>query len=238
MKTGAGKKKVVLELGGNAGVIVGESANIEDAVKKCLVSGFAYSGQICIHAQRIYVHEKVFDAFAEKFVDGAKYLKYGDPVDDATEISAMIDEENAKRVEKWVDEAVKQGAKVFTSGKRDGTYFPPTVLTNTTTEMKVNCEEVFGPVVVLEKFKTVEEAVKLVNDSQFGLQCGVFTGKISEMDYCFDNIEVGGVLLNDVPSVRYDHMPYGGVKNSGLGREGVNYAILDMMEPKILVKGS
>jgi glyceraldehyde-3-phosphate dehydrogenase (NADP+) len=148
----------------------------------------------------------------------------------------MIDEENAKRVEKWVGEALEAGAKVLCGGKRDGSFYPATVLTNTNRTMKVNCEEVFGPVVILEPYEHLENAIAMINDTRFGLQAGVFTNEISEMDKAFREIEVGGMMLNDIPTFRVDHMPYGGIKDSGLGREGLKYAILDMMEAKILVK--
>jgi acyl-CoA reductase-like NAD-dependent aldehyde dehydrogenase len=236
MKKNAGRKKVVLELGGNAGVIIGESADIDLAVKKGMVSAFAYSGQICIHAQRFYVHEKLFNTFLEKMKQETNQLKKGDPLDSTTDISVMIDEENAKRAENWVNEAIQQGATLITGGKREGSFYHPTILTNTKKLMKVNFEEVFAPVICIEKIKSVEEGVSLINDSRFGLQCGVFTNSVVEMDYCFNHIDAGGILLNDVPSLRLDHMPYGGIKDSGLGREGVKYAILDMMEPKIMVK--
>jgi acyl-CoA reductase-like NAD-dependent aldehyde dehydrogenase len=148
----------------------------------------------------------------------------------------MIDLNNAVRVEKWIIEAHMTGGKIICGGKRNSSYVEPTIITRTDTTMRVNSEEVFGPVVVIEKFKTIEEAIAMINDSRFGLQCGVFTNEISEMNYCFNHIDVGGVLINDVPSLRFDHMPYGGVKDSGLGREGVKYAIKDMMESKILVR--
>lgn len=236
MKKNTGKKKIVLELGGNAGVIVSASADVEAAVKKCLVGGFAYSGQVCIHAQRIFVQKESFDSFSKLFCEDVLKLKYGNPEDASTEISSMIDEENAKRVEKWVNEAVVAGARVLCGGKREGSFYPPTVLTNTNVSMKVNCEEVFGPVVILEPFGTFENAIQLINQTKFGLQAGVFTNEISEMEMAFREIETGGVILNDVPTFRVDHMPYGGIKDSGLGREGVKYAIRDMMEGKILVK--
>ena len=236
MKENAGKKKVVLELGGNAGVIVTSTANVNDAVKKCLISGFSYSGQVCIHAQRIFVQKNIFEKFSALFLEGVSKLKAGNPEDVGTELSAMIDEENAKRVENWVKEAVSNGAKVLRGGERDKTFYPATVLTNTNTKMKVNCEEVFGPVVILESFVNFDDAIQMINDTKFGLQAGIFTNEISEMDKAFNEINVGGVLLNDVPSLRLDHMPYGGIKESGLGREGVKYAIHDMMEAKILVK--
>ncbi len=236
MKKNAGKKKIVLELGGNAGVIVSATADVEAAVKKCLVGGFAYSGQVCIHAQRIYVQKEIFNSFSKLFCEGVSKINSGNPEDASTEISSMIDEENAKRVEIWVNEAVAAGAKNLCGGKRAETFYPATVLTNTNVSMKVSCEEVFGPVVILESYDTFENAIQLINETKFGLQAGVFTNEISEMEMAFKEIETGGVILNDVPSFRVDHMPYGGIKDSGLGREGIKYAIMDMMEAKILVK--
>lgn len=236
MKSQSGKKKVVLELGGNAGVIVSESSDIELAVKKCLVGGFAYSGQVCIHAQRIYVHENIFQEFVDNFIPLVQNLKVGDPLKSETDISSMIDEKNAIRVEKWVNEAIEEGAAVLTGGIREGSYYAPTVLSRTKKQMKVCALEVFGPVVTLESYPNFKEAVDNVNESNFGLQAGIFTNKITEMDYAFANLEVGGVILNDVPTFRVDHMPYGGIKDSGLGREGVKYAIQDMLEAKVLVK--
>lgn len=238
MKREAGKKKVVLELGGNAGVIVCESADIDFAVKRCLIGGFAYSGQVCIHAQRIFVEKPVFDEFTEKFVKEAKNLKSGDPLDIATQLSVMIDEPNAGRVETWIQEALQGGAKRLCGGKREGAFIEPTVLTNTKASMKVNCLEIFGPVVTVESYADFEEAIRLVNDSPFGLQAGVFTNHFDEISKAFNHLNVGGVIINDVPTFRVDHMPYGGIKDSGLGREGVKYAIYDMMEPKILVQPS
>jgi len=236
MKTDAGKKKVVLELGGNAGVIVAQSANIEKAVERCLIGGFAYSGQVCIHVQRIYVHESLFDGFAEKFVQRVEQLKVGDPLDPSTDISVMIDEENAERVSEWVGEAVKTGGKILTGGEKEGSYFQPTVLTNTKNEMKVCSLEIFGPVVTLEPFSSFQQALNEVNNSRYGLQAGVFTSSLTEMNQAFNHLQVGGVIINDVPTFRVDHMPYGGVKDSGLGREGVKYAIHEMLEPRLLVK--
>lgn len=235
MKKEAGKKKVVLELGGNAGVIVAQSADIDFAVRRCIFGGFAYSGQVCIHAQRIFVDRKLFDEFLERFVVAAQNLKSGDPLSPETQISAMIDEPNAKRVEDWLSEAVRDGATILCGGKRVGAFFEPTVLTNTGKSMKVNCLEVFGPVVTVEPYTIFQDAVHMVNDTNFGLQAGVFTRNMNDINYAFNNLEVGGVIINDVPTFRVDHMPYGGIKDSGLGREGLKYAILDMMEPKILV---
>jgi len=236
MKKNAGKKRVVLELGGNAAVIVNSDATVEEVVKKALVAGFSYSGQICIHSQRFFIHKNVFDKFANAFAEGAKDLKYGDPKDPETDVSVMIDQPNADRVEAWVNEAVEGGAKVLCGGKKEGGFYLPTVLTNVKEEMKVCAEEIFGPVVTLDTFSTIEEAVEKVNNSKFGLQAGIFTNSISESDYAFNHLNVGGVILNDMPTFRADHMPYGGVKDSGLGREGIRYAIMEMMEPRILVK--
>jgi glyceraldehyde-3-phosphate dehydrogenase (NADP+) len=236
MKTEAGRKKVVLELGGNAGVIVSKSADVDHAVKQSLIGGFAYSGQVCIHAQRFFVSKTIFSEFSEKFIRGVKGLKMGDPMDPETEISVMIDEDNARRIEDWVNDAVKGGARILTGGKREGSYYEPTVLTNTQADMNVCALEVFGPVVTLEPFDSFEEAIHLLNQGRFGLQAGVFTNRIEEMDVAFYRLEVGGVVINDVPTFRVDHMPYGGVKDSGLGREGIRYAMMDMMEPRILVK--
>ncbi|MBA3663080.1 MAG: aldehyde dehydrogenase family protein [Bacteroidetes bacterium] len=237
LKDQSKKKKVVLELGGNAGVIISKNVNVEQIIEKCIGGAFSYSGQICIHAQRFFIHKNSFDLFLKSMKKAAEKLKAGDPLDVKTQVSCMIDEENAKRVEAWVNEAVKQGAKLVCGGKRKGSSFEPTILTNTTSKMKVNAEEVFGPVICIEKYNgEIEDAVEKINDTKFGLQCGVFTDSVKELDYVFNNCEVGGVLHNEVPTMRFDQMPYGGVKESGLGREGVKYAILDMMEPKVLVK--
>lgn len=236
MKRDAGRKKVVLELGGNAGVIVTASADLQDAAMRCLNGGFAYSGQVCIHAQRIFVARSIFETFTNAFLALVQKLRNGNPEFPKTDMSVMIDEENAKRVEAWVDEAKAAGANVLCGGKREGSYYLPTVITGTNTSMKVNCEEVFGPVVIVEPYDTFEEAIRMINDTRFGLQAGVFTNNVKEMDKAFREIEAGGIILNDVPTLRVDHMPYGGVKDSGQGREGVKYAIMDMLEARILVK--
>ena len=236
MKTNAGKKKTILELGGNAGVIVSKSADIELAVQKCLVGSYAYSGQVCIHVQRIYVQDRIFNEFSEKFITKVNNLEIGDPLNTETDVSVMIDSENADRVEEWVKEAVDDGATVLVGGRKNGTYFEPTVLTGTKMEMKVCSLEIFGPVVTLEKYSSYKQALDQINNSRYGLQAGVFTNELSEMNQAYENLDVGGVIINDVPTFRVDHMPYGGIKDSGLGREGVKYSILEMMEPKLLVK--
>jgi glyceraldehyde-3-phosphate dehydrogenase (NADP+) len=236
MKEKAGKKKVVLELGGNAGTIITKSCDMEEAVNKCVTGGFGYSGQVCIHAQRIYIEQGMFEYFTRTFIDAIKNLKYGDPLNQQTDISVMIDEENAIRVEQWVNEAIASGAKLLIGGKRNKNWYEPTALTGTGKDMKVCAKEIFGPVVTLEPYSTFEEAVEKVNYSDFGLQAGIFTNNMTEMNFAFQNLEVGGIIINDSPSFRIDHMPYGGVKNSGLGREGIKYAIRDMTESRILVK--
>jgi glyceraldehyde-3-phosphate dehydrogenase (NADP+) len=237
MKKQAGKKKVVLELGGNAGVILSNTKDLQDVVKKSLVGGFSYSGQICIHAQRFVVHEKLYDAFLAEMKKQTPLLKTGDPLLEETDLSAMIDEENAIRVEQWLQEAVAGGAEIICGGKRKGTFVEPTIVVGSKDTMKVYAEEVFGPVICVEKYKgDIKEAVDKINNTKFGLQCGVFTDSVEELDYCFKHIDVGGVIHNQMPTLRFDQMPYGGIKESGLGREGIRYAIMDMMEPKILVK--
>lgn len=238
MKRNAGKKKVVLELGGNAGLIITETADFDDAADKAVTGAYSYSGQVCIHTQRIFVKNKIYNLFIDRFVERTLKLRDGDPLDPETEFSVMINEANAVRVEQWVNEAVNQGAKVLCGGTRRGTLFEPTVLTNTKEEMKVCALEVFGPVVTIEPYSDFRDAVSMINNSRYGLQAGVFTNKLDEMNSAFENIETGGVIINDVPTFRVDHMPYGGVKESGLGREGVKYAIHDMLEPRILVKPS
>lgn len=236
MKQQCGKKKIVLELGGNAGVIVTETADIEKAVQKCLVGAFAFSGQVCIHAQRIYVQQSIFNEFLEQFAKKTVQLVQGNPENTETDISVMIDEPNAIRIEEWVNEAISGGAKLVCGGKRENGYYQPTILTNTDNSMKVCFKEAFAPVVVVEPYVDFKQAIEQVNDSNYGLQAGVFTNLVSEMNAAFRNIETGGVVINDIPTFRVDHMPYGGIKDSGLGREGVKYAMHDMLEPKLLVK--
>ncbi len=236
MKSQAGHKKVTLELGGNAGVIVSNYANIDKAVTKCVLGAFAYSGQVCIHVQRIYIQAEIFEEFLKKMIAATQKLKQGNPKDLDTDISTMIDENNAKRVASWVEDAVADGAQILYGGKRQGTFYEPTIITNTKPEMNVCRLEIFGPVVTLEKFDDFNKGIAQINNSDYGLQAGVFTDNTNEINYAFNNLEVGGVIHNDIPTFRVDHMPYGGVKNSGFGREGVKYAMRDMLEPRLLVK--
>ncbi|PBQ33120.1 aldehyde dehydrogenase [Sphingobacteriaceae bacterium] len=237
LKKQSGKKKVVLELGGNAGVIVSDKSDYKKIIEKCVMGAFSYSGQICIHAQRFFVHEKIYADFVKLMQAETKNLVTGNPLKKETKLSVMIDEENAIRVEDWVNEAVEKGAELLSGGRRKGSFYEATILSGTKKGMKVYDEEVFGPVICLEKYNgKIEDAVKKINDTKFGLQCGVFTDSIAELDYVYRHAEVGGVIHNDVPTLRFDQMPYGGIKESGLGREGVKYAIHDMMEAKVLVK--
>lgn len=236
IKEQAGRKRVVLELGGNAGVLVSDSADIEVAVKKCVAGGYSFSGQVCIHVQRIYVIDSLFDEFTDRFIKEASRLVVGDPMDPKTEVSVMIDASNACRVEEWIRQAVADGARVLLGGNRRGSFVEPTVMTNTNSGMKVCGLEVFGPVVAIEPVTGFMDGINKINDSVFGLQAGVFTNRINEMNQAFENLDVGGVIINDVPTFRVDHMPYGGIKESGVGREGVKYAMLDMLEPRLLVK--
>ena len=235
MKERAGKKKVVLELGGNAGVIVDRSADLDWAVKRTLVGAFAYAGQVCISVQRMFVHEAIWDAFMEKFVAGVAGLKLGDPLDPATDLGPMVDDHAAQRTQRWVDEAVAMGGTVLAGGTADGTFFRPTVLTDVPVAAQVCSNEAFAPLVVAFKFTDLDEAIARVNDSMFGLQTGVFTNDLQGAWTAFAELEVGGVIVNDIPTYRIDHMPYGGVKDSGLGREGLRWAIEDMTELRIMV---
>jgi glyceraldehyde-3-phosphate dehydrogenase (NADP+) len=225
LKARCGHKKIILELGGNAGVIVHSDANLKVAAQKNVVGAFAYSGQVCISVQRIYVHQPAFDEFVSYFKEETEKLVLGNPLNQYTTFSAMIDEENAIRVEQWVDEAVKAGGKILVGGKRDGTTYPPTALTNVPVQEKVVCQEVFGPVVVIEPYKDYSKAVKQVNDSDFGLQAGVFTQDISKILEAYDGINAGGIMINETSQFRVDQMPYGGNRNSGFGREGLRYTM-------------
>jgi len=234
LKAMAGMKRVTLELGGNAGVIVHSDSDMDFAAKRCTTGAFSYAGQICISIQRIYVHESAYDTFLEKFLANVKNLKSGDPMDESANIGPMIEEGAAKRTEEWVDAAVRDGAKVLIGGKRNANFFAPTVLSGTKPSMKVCGEEVFAPLVTVEKYKRFEDAVAMVNNSIYGLQAGIFTRDIKNIFHAYKILEVGGVIVNDIPTYRIDHMPYGGVKMSGFGREGVRYAMEEMTELKLL----
>jgi len=235
LKAICGKKKVALELGGNAGVIVEPDADLEWAAQRCAVGGFGYAGQTCISVQRIFVHQSVADLFTTKLLLQVARLKAGDPNDGATTVGPLINQAAAHRVEEWIHEAVSQGARVLLGGKRMGSVVEATVLGNVTPTMKVSCQEVFGPVVTVTPYRQFQEAVDALNQSDYGLQAGVFTQDINKVFHAFRHLDVGAVLANEIPTFRADHMPYGGVKDSGLGREGVRAAIEDMTEPRLLV---
>ncbi|HEX5241206.1 MAG TPA: aldehyde dehydrogenase family protein [Candidatus Limnocylindrales bacterium] len=235
MKDRAGKKKVVLELGGNAGVIVDETANLDWAVKRILVGGFGYAGQSCISVQRIYVHEAVADRFRDQLVAGVQGLKVGDPLDPSTDVGPMVDLENANRIAAWVEDATRQGGRVLTGGQADGSFFEPTVMENVPPTAQVCNAEAFAPIVILVTFSDFSDALRRVNDSAFGLQSGVFTNDLGHAWQAFNELEVGGVIVNDISNYRIDHMPYGGVKDSGLSREGLRWSIEDMTELRIMV---
>jgi glyceraldehyde-3-phosphate dehydrogenase (NADP+) len=236
MKARAGKKRVLLELGGNAGVLVDETADVAFAAQRVAAGGFALAGQSCISVQRVLVHDAVFDAFAGALVARAEALRVGDPLDEATEVGPMIERGEVDRVDAWVAEAVAAGGRVLTGGRRlGGALYAPTVLADVPESARVCADEVFAPVVVLSRFTDVAAAIASVNRSAFGLQAGIFTSRLDRALDAYDALEAGGVIVNDVPTWRIDHMPYGGVKDSGLGREGPRFAIEEMTEIKLLV---
>ncbi len=229
------KKRVTLELGGNAGVVAHSDTDIAFAANRCRLGSFAYAGQICISVQRMFIHQPVYEEFMGRFLEEVSQIVVGDPLDEATEVGPLIDLQAAARIEEWVAEAVDGGATVLTGGKRQGTLMEPTVLAEVKPEMRVSCQEVFGPVVTVQPYGEFMEAVHAVNDSVYGLQAGIFTNDLSAVHRAFEVLEVGGVIINDIPTYRVDHMPYGGVKESGFGREGLKYAIDEMTEMRLMV---
>ena len=236
MKARAGKKRVLLELGGNAGVIIDETAGLQHAVERVAAGGFALAGQSCISVQRVFVHASVFDEFARRLVTRLGGLKIGDPLDPATDIGPMVEESEASRVDAWVKEAVREGARVLTGGRRIGrAMYEPTVLVDVPETCRVSSEEVFAPLVGLYRFEDLQDAIARVNSTRYGLQAGLFTKDLNRALTAFEELDAGGVVVNDVPTYRIDHMPYGGTKDSGLGREGPRYAIEEMTEIKLLV---
>jgi acyl-CoA reductase-like NAD-dependent aldehyde dehydrogenase len=235
IKRRAGKKKVALELGGNAGVIVHSDADLAYAAERCVAGGFAYAGQSCISVQRILVERSVCGKFTDLLVAGVQQLKTGDPMLESTDVGPLIRENDAIRASDWVQEAVRGGARLLCGGQRKGSILEPTVLTGTRSEMKVSCQEIFAPVVSVEPYDDFYDALKQVNSSAYGLQTGIFTRDAKLLFNAYEELEVGAVVAGDVPTFRIDHMPYGGIKDSGLGREGLRYAIEEMTEPKLLV---
>lgn len=231
----AGKKRVVLELGGNAAAIVHRDADLEYAAQRCVTGAFSYAGQSCVSVQRIFVHEAVKAKFTELLLTAVRQLQVGNPLDENTDVGPMIREADAKRALNWVDEAISGGARLLCGGERKGPLLYPTVLTCTSPKMRVNCQEIFAPVATIEPYTDFDNAVELVNDSSFGLQTGIFTRDAALLFRAYEELNVGGVIAGDIPTWRVDHMPYGGVKDSGTGREGVRYTIEEMTEPKLLV---
>lgn len=239
LKSRAGKKHVTLELGGNAAAIVEPDSDLEAVVPRLVLGAFAYAGQVCISVQRIYVQEEIFDSFVQKFSDEmVKNARFGDPFDEKVMVGPLIDLAAAKRAESWIREALQAGAEVLIGGTRKKNMLEPTLITKTNPDMKVVCEEVFAPIVVVEPYRKFSDAIKMVNNSYYGLQAGVFTNDFSKIQQAFNQLDVGGVVVNDYPTFRIDPMPYGGIKDSGFGREGIRYAIEEMTELKLLaIKG-
>jgi len=234
IRASAGVKRVTLELGGNAALVLEPDCDLDTAVARAVMGSFAHSGQICISIQRIYVHKSIAQCFTEKFVAATERLRIGNPLEESTDISSLITEKEAMRVESWIAESLSQGAKLLTGGERKRATVKPAILTGVPKSSRVSCQEVFGPVVTLDTYKTLDEAIEQVNDSIYGLQAGIFTRDIERAFQAASRMEVGGVMINDVPTFRVDHMPYGGVKQSGTGREGPRYAIEEMTDMKLI----
>jgi len=235
IKAKAGKKKVVLELGGNAAVIIEPDADLNRAVERCIYGGYVFAGQVCIAVQRIYIHETIYEEFAGEFVKRVKQLKTGDPLVAETDVGPLISAAEIQRVQEWIEEAIQQGGTVLTGGYYEGTIYQPTVLADVPRSARCVSRELFAPVTILCSYKNFDEAIEAVNDSLYGLQAGVFTRDIDKVMTAFNRLDVGGVMINEVPTFRVDNFPYGGVKDSGLGREGVRYALEEMTEIKIMV---
>ena len=229
------KKRVTLELGGNAGVIVHGDADLDLAAQRIAFGGYYQAGQSCISVQRVLVASEVYDEFATRLTKQVEQLKVGDPMDPTVDVGPVINRGEVERITDWVNEAVTQGAEVLAGGTADGPFFQPTLLSQTTPEMKVRCEEIFGPVTTISPYQTYEEALAEVNNSKYGLQAGVFTNDINRAMEAHRTLDVGGVIINDVSAFRADQMPYGGAKDSGFGREGLRFAMEEMTEPRIMV---
>jgi acyl-CoA reductase-like NAD-dependent aldehyde dehydrogenase len=230
----AGFKRIAMELGSNSAVVVAESADLEFAVKRIVLGSFALAGQVCISVQRVLVHHTIFESTLDAIGRESASLRTGDQLDEATQMGPMIGEGDAERIEEWVEEAKAMGAAVVAGGTRRGSLYSPTVLASVSREAKVWAEEAFGPVVCVNPYETFDDAIEAVNRSRYGLQAGVFTSDVGEAFKAAAEIDVGGVIINDFPTYRVDQMPYGGVKDSGIGREGLRYAIQEMTEDKLV----
>ena len=235
MKARAGKKKVVLELGGNAAVMIEPDADLEKALPRVITGGYSQAGQVCISVQRVLIHKDIYQSVKDKLVALAKEVKSGDPSQADVVIGPMIDRGELERIQQWIDEAVEEGATLLCGGKVDGLVMNATILENVSHESKLYKDEAFGPVMILEAYDDFDKGIELANDSRFGLQVGIYSSSINKAMQAWDHIEAGGVIINDVPTFRVDNMPYGGVKDSGFGREGVKYAIEDMTEIRLMV---
>jgi len=234
LKKRANKKRVTLELGGNAAVVIEPDANLEFALPRMLMGAYSYSGQVCISIQRIFLHTKIYDKFMADFVEATKKLKMGDPMDEKTDVGPMINLGAAEQIEEWMNEAVENGARIVCGGGRDGAMVEPTILEKVRPELRISWLEAFAPIVVVYPYKNFDKALKEVNNSKYGLQAGVFTSDINKAFQAYEILDVGGVIVNDIPTFRIDHMPYGGIKESGFGREGLKYAIEEMTEMKLM----
>jgi acyl-CoA reductase-like NAD-dependent aldehyde dehydrogenase len=235
LKARAGKKPVILELGGNAACVIDNDWDLDDAVARVIIGAFYQSGQSCIGVQRLFVHSDVYDVFKEKLIAKTRTLKSGDPKGPQTFIGPMISEDEAERLHNWINDALNRGATLLCGGGRDGNMLQATLLEGVPADCDLSAEEAFGPVAILEPFDDYDAALKRVNDSRFGLQAGIFTRDLYKAQKAWDTLDVGGVVIGDVPSWRVDHMPYGGVKDSGLGREGIRWAMEDMTELRLMV---
>ncbi|WP_342047879.1 aldehyde dehydrogenase family protein [Bacillus sp. OTU530] len=231
----AGLKRVTLELGSNAGVIIDKGVDVDKIISRCVTGAFSNQGQVCISLQRVYAHEEIYNQFVEKFIEATNKLTLGNPLDPKTDVSALISPNDVQRTLNWIEEAKQGGANVATGGKAEGNILYPTVILDADPSLKVSCQEVFAPIVLINKVKSVEEAFELVNDSRYGLQAGIYTENVHTALNAAEKLHVGGVMINDIPTFRVDHMPYGGVKESGFGREGLKYAIEEMTELKLIV---
>ncbi|GED12353.1 aldehyde dehydrogenase family protein [Aneurinibacillus migulanus] len=231
----AGLKRTTLELGSNAAVIIDKGVNIDKIISRCVSGAFSNQGQVCISLQRVYAHDTIYDEFVEKFVAETEKLNIGDPLQPDTFVSALISPQDVKRALQWIEEAGQAGAKIATGGKAEGNVLYPTVVLEGDASLKVSCQEVFAPLVVINRIASVQEGIDSVNDSRYGLQAGIYTDNVHTALDAAEKLHVGGVMINDIPTFRVDHMPYGGVKESGTGREGIKYAIEEMTELKLVI---